>query len=265
MDVPISILYLYIGMAMTIGILGIMLGIKRVAGAPFITIFAGIMIFGLIAIIENIEVGYSEDVNYTLEYPMNVTTGGTTITFSSTITAISERPINTNSLLLDRAISCIYINMFKTGSPTGLATIGILGDNNQITKSFGTIDVTTLLTTSKQRGVCLPNHDYWIISLYDRVGISYSGSTGTDFISVNIDTTNSFDGTNSARSHLTSGTWSDTLTQDVRMILTYDKAEIIAEPILNPFNQEDIWVFSSVLSFFFTYMGVMLHIQSWRK
>src|SRR5574341_292339 len=115
MDIPYNILVLFLGIAFTIGIIGIILGLRKVNGSPFITLFAGMLIFSFIVLIDKVEVDYVENVEYSVSHPMNVTTSSSSTAFSATITALSERPANVKSALVNKVITCIEVNMFRTG------------------------------------------------------------------------------------------------------------------------------------------------------
>ena len=263
--IPFQILVLYIGIALTIGILGIVLGIKKTQGSPMMMIFAGIMIFALIVLVTNITVDYRDNFTYTLDYPMNVTTGSTAVSLNNINAGISEHAININSVLYNKQITCIRVDMAKTGAPTGSFTVGILGDDLQIVKSFGTQTASSLITLQRSFLYCLPNHDYWTLSLYDRVGVFYNTGTATDFISVYVDSSsdNVFDGANSKRSTLTvGGTWTDA-TGDVHMQLLYDKPVISATPTNYNIQSNDTYAYLIVLSVFFVLMGVLFQLQKW--
>lgn len=74
MDIPFNILVLFLGIAFGIGLLGIAMGLKKIAGAPVITVFAGILIIGLLALTDNIIV------EYTMPAPANTTEFGGNLT-----------------------------------------------------------------------------------------------------------------------------------------------------------------------------------------
>src|SRR5438093_399929 len=163
--IPFNILVMYYAIALTIGILGIVLGIKKTNGSPMMMIFAGIMIFALTVLITNITVDYRDNITYTLDYPMNVTSGSSAISLNNINAGVSEHAININSVLYNKQITCIRVDLAKTGVPTGSFTVGILGDDLQIVKVFGTQTANSLITLQRSYMFCLPNHDYWTLSL----------------------------------------------------------------------------------------------------
>lgn len=183
----------------------------------------------------------TEEISYSLSYPMNVTTGATSLDLQTANFGAGERIGNIESVLYNQKISCIQIDMSKQGSPTGTATIGVFGDNNQIIKTFGTIDVSTIITTQKEYRFCLNNHDYYTLSLYDRVGLFYSSGTAGNGVRMYVDNTNPFDSTNSFRSTLSSaGTWTDVTTGDMHFVLTTEEITV---------NQNNIFDMSDSIQF----------------
>lgn len=267
-DIPFNLLVLFIGMSMTIGLLGIYLGLRKIAGAPFLTVFAGIMMFAIFVMTNNVSIGHTEAIEYTVTHPMNVTTSTTSEAFSSTITAQAERPINVLSVLVNKQISCIEINMLRTGSPTDNVMIGI-GDNDaRMIKLFGNITASTINTGTRSYQVCLPNHDYWTLAYNDYIMIKHTGSAPSNFISISSDAGNPFDSNNSGKSKYTSGTWSDTAGHDLRMKLTSDNANIIDNPINYQFGltsspAPELTAYLIVFAVLFVFLGVMIQIQKW--
>ena len=79
---PFNIFIVFIALDATIGILGIVLAMKKIAGAPFVTLFAGILMFGLVAVTSSITVGYSD------AQPSNTTQSGGILTCTTTSSTI---------------------------------------------------------------------------------------------------------------------------------------------------------------------------------
>jgi hypothetical protein len=253
---------MYTAVALFIGTLGIALSFKKMAGSPLIVVFSAIMFWGAIALVNNIDVSYVDDVQYSLSYPMNVTTGTTVSALSTTDTGKAEHPVNTNSLLYNTKISCILIDISKTGAPTGLATIGIFDVAGSTVKSFGTIDATLITTSQKTYTFCLPNHDYWIISSKDYIGLRHTGTAG-NVLNLYRDTTNVYDSTNSVLTTFTSGTWTDSSALDVRMILTSDNSNVYGKSVPYDLNDNDFYVFFIMLGGFFMFIGVIIQMRDW--
>ena len=88
-DLPFTVLTLFIGIDMLVGITGIALSTKKIYGSPMITVFAGIMMFALIALTAKVDVGYAD------APPSNTTQTGGTITCTTT----SSTTCTVNSIL----------------------------------------------------------------------------------------------------------------------------------------------------------------------
>lgn len=269
MVLPFEILVMYTAIALLVGVIGIILGIKKISGSPFITIFAGIMLFGLFAIVGNLggisNVGgnYLDIPKYANSHPMNVTTSDSSVAFSATITGLAERPANVNSQLTNKKINCIEVNLLRTGSPTDNVMIGILDNDNRMVKLFGNISASSINTGTRSYQVCLPSHDYWVIAYNDYVGIKHTGSVGANNIAVSMNTGNPFDSTNSVRATYTSGVWSDTTTTDLRMKLTSEDLTLEKQSIPYALTDNTEWIYLIVLSTFFVLLGIIMQVQKW--
>lgn len=263
MDIPFVMLVLYMAIATVIFIIGLIMGLKKINGAPLVTVFSGLMMFALVVLITNVEVDYIEAIEYNATYVMDVTTGTSNVPFSTTVLGIAEKLDTSSSLLYNKQISCISIDLSKSGSPTGNVIIGILDGNNNVVKQFGTVSASDVSTAQRTHTRCLPNHDYWIITLYDRIGAKHDTSTGTDFFRVYVTATNDFDKTNSYRTSYSSGNWVDTTTTDIRMKLISDDVNIIGKPVKYAFNQNDIFPFTIVLTAFYIFTGVIIQLVKW--
>ena len=61
---------LFIGISITIALIGIVLGLRKIAGGPMLTIIGGILMFILLAVSTKVDVGYSD------AQPSNTTQSG---------------------------------------------------------------------------------------------------------------------------------------------------------------------------------------------
>lgn len=219
--------------------------------------FSGAIFLFLFVTTDNIQalgLDTTETPLYNLTYPMEQTarTGGTA--FSTTLFGITERPANTNSLIYNQPVSCIRVNLVKSGTPVGSAEIGVWDGDNMLVKSFGTITASSVNTVSREYKFCLSNHDYYIISLHDRIGVKYTAGTVGNTLSVGVSTANPFDGTNTVVSTYTSGAWADTNANDMTMILTYETI------LIN--NEQDVYAIRNPVTFEPTFVGISFILLS---
>lgn len=133
-----------------------------------------------------------------------------------------EYVFSTSSMLYGDTIDCIDLALRKTGTPTGLATIGVYdrasATDNPILQSFGTIDVVTLNTGfSSWYTFCLPIGTTYTIGDQDLLGLRYDLGNATDAVRLNIVTADNFDSTNTRYSSKSDATnvWTDTTTSDL--------------------------------------------------
>lgn len=267
-DIPFNLLALFVGMVLTMGLLGIILGLKKIQGAPFITVFAGIMLFAIFVMTNNVSIGHTEAIQYTLNYPMNVTTGSTGLNFGTTNFIIAEKPANTNSVLYNKKFSCISFDLRRTANPTGDVRLGVYDTDGKLIKAIGNITASTISTVQKSYVKCLPNHDYYTISLYDRIGAEHRTSDGTNFVTGFVTAGNDFDGLNSIRSTYITSAWTDVTATDIRMILIDDSANIIDNPVNYKFGltsspAPELTAFFIIFSVLFVFLGMMIQIQKW--
>jgi len=153
---------------------------------------------------------------------MSDTTASTGLRISKGGNIIVGERITSASELKGDKIDQITLNLRKTGTPTGNATIGIFNGNGTLKKQFATMDVATTLTTAfKNHTFSLGNGELYEIVPEDRIGIKYDGGDSANFVHVMRDTNTAdpFDGTNSHIQRFESGQWVGNNTFDMYMIL----------------------------------------------
>lgn len=204
---------------------------------PIMLFIAGAVITFWAIMTDNIQIGFSEPEFtqtsiYSVSHPMNVIIGTSNVPFSSTVFGIAETVASTNSILINEKISCIRMDLSKTLSPTGDLTIGVFDRSNRVVKQFGIIPMSEITTIQRSYTVCLPDHDYYVLGLNDFIGAKHTTSDATNFVKVHVDTTDSFDGSNSVKSQFGTA-WVDTTSQDLRMRLSSENLNIENTPIEN--------------------------------
>lgn len=274
-DIPFNIFALYIGMATTIGIVGVVMASKKIDGAPFVTIFAGGMMFSLTVLVGNITMGESEDyitndfLNNT-SYMNQPTVSGTSALRSGSNIFFGEKVVNEQSLLNGgREMNTVQVRLSKTGSPTGNFIVGVYNGVVTPTASnykylVASVDSSSL-TTSQTFYTYYNRNATYILQPNDVVGVFYNGgSAGNEVNIASNATASSFDGVNSIRSLYTSS-WSDSTTADLTGKIGLIKIQIQE---LHPndnyaFNMFDVWAFIIVMGAFWMLLGGMMQISKW--
>ncbi len=128
--------------------------------------------------------------------------------------------VSPSSQLVGDNIDTIIIKIKKGGLPTGTAQIGVFDVNLEVKKLFGTIDVSTLTTSSTDHSFSLPLGQKYEIQPEDRIGIKFTGGDAANFVAItrDIDPQDPFDGINSYHTYYTT-TWVPFIDRDLYMIL----------------------------------------------
>jgi hypothetical protein len=128
--------------------------------------------------------------------------------------------LSSSSVLVGKQIDSIIFKLKKTGSPTGLASIGIINADLTIKKLFGTIDVSKISTSYTDYEVNLAGSEPYTLAAGDRIGIKYNGGSSSNLVSIMRDTDSAdpFDGTRTYRTQYESS-WQTSTSQDLYFIL----------------------------------------------
>ena len=129
--------------------------------------------------------------------------------------------MSSTSQLVGDKIDQITLRLAKIGSPTGIAQIGIFNSDASVKKLFGTKDVSTISTSYTDYTFSLPNNELYSIQAGDRIGIKYTGGSGSKYLSVmvDLDASDPFDGQKSYSTQRQGGAWKDGTGTDMYMIL----------------------------------------------
>lgn len=297
-DITYPVLIMYLGFASMIGLLGIILGLKKIDGSPFITTIAGFMIFMLLVLVENIEIGYTDERSILVStiyiqgeegsqfttVHMNQTTGTQQNTLRAGLRLFAGEDTRTSSSLIGDTINSADFYFLRSGSPTGTMYCGVW-DNSAIPTNanylylLATKDVSTIATSETKYTFTNTDNDYTITS-NDAIGCFYEGGSSGNDIKMYYHNLDVFDSTNSAFTYysvqLNPDAWADENTSDIKGAIYHtvdtqatDTQEINSHdtvgntPIEEPFNQNDIWVFTILLAMLFMFIGVMLQFAKW--
>lgn len=161
------------------------------------------------------------------QYPVTVMSD-TTASWGSLTSAPrqfnGEYPANAQSALLGKKIDSITLSLQRGGLPVGLAQVGVFDVNLQPKKLFGTVDVSTLPTTSyvSKEFKLAQTDTLYTIQTGDRIGLKFTGGSSSAGVNVMIDRVASdpiFDGTNTQRVRYESGWLYYDTNEDMNMIL----------------------------------------------
>ena len=156
---------------------------------------------------------------------------GSTITHMSDTTSssgqstYSGRPIHAeyvsaSSQLVGDSINTMTVQLRKSGTPTGLAEIGVFNSDLSTKMLFSTLDVSTVAGSYADYTFSLPSGQSYTIQADDRIGVKYTGGDSTNYISVmrDIDAADPFDGTNAYHTYYTTS-WASYTDRDLYMTL----------------------------------------------
>jgi hypothetical protein len=147
----------------------------------------------------------------TATYQVTDTSGGEVL--HSAVRTTSAEAIKSGSVLIGKTVSKVEFALAKSGSPTGTVTAGVFNSSGSLLYTFGTIDVSTISTsTSPYVWYAFENTvSTYTLSQNEYVGIRYSGGDSSNWIVVRHDDVSPpFDGINSVWSRgYDNGNWQD--------------------------------------------------------
>jgi hypothetical protein len=157
----------------------------------------------------------------------DTTTGGTGWGIYSTRPVLSEY-VSPSSALVGKYIDSITVNLKKgTSTSTGTAFVGIINSDLSMKKTFATISISSLSSSSYVPSEYkLAAGDCYQIQAGDRIGVKNTGgSSSSNYLAImrDINTADPYDGTNSHLTYYTSS-WAmsgTTLSYDLVMTLKY--------------------------------------------
>lgn len=224
-DIPVELFLSFIGFSIALAIFGFI----RQPQVPAMLSFAGMFILTIVVITNNIImddrvdniISTANTLNLTTstisvpEYSYNVITGTTSLTMRAGGNIARGEFVDTNSILIGKQIECIAIPLSKTGNPTGTALIGVMDEDANMVKQFGSVNVTTLTTSPTWIERCLIN-TFHTIKQNDRIGVSYNGGDASNTVNTLSTSADAFDGTNTHRVFY-STSWSSATATDTNM------------------------------------------------
>ena len=147
----------------------------------------------------------------TATYQVTDTSGGEVL--HSAVRTTSSEAIKSGSVLIGKTVSKVEFALGKSGSPTGTVTAGVFNSSGVLLYTFGTIDVSTISTsTSPYVWYAFENTvSTYTLSQDEYVGVRYSGGDSSNWIVARHDDVSPpFDGTTSVWSRgYDNGNWQD--------------------------------------------------------
>lgn len=275
MNIPIELLTMFVALSFAVGILGIILALKKIAGSPFIIMFAGILLFSQLAIITNIE-GVSDDriesiINNSTTH-MNQPTSTVSIALrSGSVNFLGEEVVNDNSALNGDTINQITVRLDKDGNPTGDFYVGIWNSIQPATSTnykfiVGQMKANHTDLTGATYTFTRNDTKTYVLQVNDAIGVFYNGGSVGNAINMHENATvSSFDGANSIRTAFTGSTmaWTDQTTRDIRGKIALLQTNLDVTYEKYPFNQNDAYVFFILFGALFILISVMAQVQKW--
>tara|TARA_X000001036_G_scaffold201508_1_gene189254 strand:- start:217 stop:1320 length:1104 start_codon:yes stop_codon:yes gene_type:complete len=121
---------------------------------------------------------------------------------------ISAQRVKSTSVLVGKRVSKLQMNIYKSNSPTGTATAGVWNSSGELQYTFGTIDVSTLETSTTEYTFNNTDSTH-VFSADEYFGIKYqAGSSSNKIVVSHDDASPPFDGTDSVWSRY-NGSWGD--------------------------------------------------------
>lgn len=268
MDLPIVVLWTI--MAVSFG-LPMLAYLYRTEFPPSVVMWLCGMIWLIVFLTtENIVLEYvTGALDDVIVYDVESSTGQVLIN-SVTSQARGERLTNTSSQLTGDTIDCITVYLGRSGSPpsTTLITVGVMDTTTQFVKVFGTMNVTSILSSAvTPYDFCLPIGDTYTFDDTETVGIKWNSGDATNTLTSRIDGNNPFDGNNTEHVNSTTGlSWSANAGQDMMMQMmlrggdvtpiNYEiKDELTLEPTM-------IGLFFIIMSLMFILIGVLAEMPA---
>ena len=171
----------------------------------------------------------------TATYQVTDTSGGEVL--QSGVRHISAAAIKSGSVLIGKKVSKVEFPIYRSGSPTGTATAGVFNSSATLLYTFGTIDVSTISTsTSPFVWYTFENTDStYTLSSGEYVGVKYDGGSSSNRIIVRHDDVSPpFDGTNTVWSRgYNTGNWQDftAIDQSFKLYISTDGGTMVWQEI----------------------------------
>lgn len=252
------------------GIIGIILGMKKVAGSPFLIIFTGIILFAQLAIVEDIQyIGADTGDSSILVSQQLARTGASNIhNGTGNIVIRAEHITSSSSVLFGDTVNCLEIYLAKTNNPpistpliVGVFSTTVTNGIAETKYEFGRMNVTLLTTDATLYKFCNTLSDY-TFTIGDRFGVMYRSGDATNLVAIQEDTIDIFDSTITRSVNFNDATnvWANTANNDLYFTLTLEHD---TDTSVYAFNDNDIWLFFILFGALFIMIGLMVQFAKW--
>lgn len=240
-SIPIEVLWTVIGVSILLPILGYLYRTQFPMSTMFFIVGASWLLIFLTTDTILLESFGTLDDHVLEVWNEQTITGQLTIhNGTGNVVIRGEHVTASNSQLFGHTVNCMEIAIGKTGSPS-ITTPVVLGVFNgdvsssiAVTKyEFGRLNVTILNVDKEFFELCNNDSDYTIVT-GDRIGVMYRGGDATNFVTINGNTQNPFDGTISVEADFNDATnvWtninSNDLTQIILSLQSQDATPVVA-------------------------------------
>ena len=246
-DLPIELFILWFAGSAIFIIFGLF---SRDPKMGFMVVLGGVMIFPMVALTDNILMGYADTGETTSQ------TGGeaTTLIFDHLLQydvstyqgseqlrdnlneIVGEYVASNRSALFGLPIDTLIFSINKVGNPpiNTLVKAGVWDTSGNLVRQFGSLNVTSLTTQFVQTSFSLPGGQVYVLRVGDLVGIQYTAGTLNNAVQFVRTGNDQFNGTSSHYRVFNGATWTNSTSVDMTAQFTYSqsKQETTITPII---------------------------------
>lgn len=231
---------------------------------PAMSIITGILMLSLTVTTDNLTMAsfLDGDGGTITSYEVTSRTGQDDVrTANSAIYA--EFVSSSSSMLLGDTVNCLTLHIKKSGAPDAntLVRYGVW-DNSAtpvLKYTFGTMNVTSVPTTVQPVKLCNLVSTYTIVNV-DRIGVAWDDGDATNRVTIDLDTTNPFDGTTTYIARWNGASWISNTGTDYQGKMSLEQ---IAEPIV--YDNYEFTEFPKTIFALFSVLLMLVGIILWRS
>lgn len=258
MEIPITLFFGFVGAFFAFFILGL------VTKKPIMSIITGILLLSLTVSITSMTMNsfLNGEGGIVTSYEVTSRTGQDDVrTANSAIYA--EFVSSSSSMLLGDTVNCLTLHIKKSGAPDAntLVRYGVW-DNSAtpvLKYTFGTMNITAVPTTVQPIKHCNLASSYTIVN-FDRIGIAWDDGDAANRVTIDLDTTNPFDGTTTFIARWSGASWVSATGTDYQGKLSLEQ---VSEPIV--YDNYEFTEFPKTIFALFSVLLMLVGIIMWRS